>query len=92
VNAYASFNNQTSSSDHCHNLDPASPACLNASIVAPTGMVGPTAIFTCMLAAAAGVPAASDFTIVLNDASTPRLDPVVPFPSVVVSRLRPVHP
>jgi hypothetical protein len=92
VNVYASFNNQLASSDHCPNLDPAPPACLNASMVAPTGVAGPTAMFTCILTAAEAFPVASDFTIAVNAASTPRLDPIVPFPRVVVSAVRPVVP
>ncbi len=92
INTFTSFNNDTNSGEYCSTIDPRTSACFQAAIVGPTGITGPVKLFSCNVAGTASTPQASQFSIVVVDASAPGGRPISPHPAVSISDLRPAWP
>jgi len=92
LNAYAVFANDPPYQDPCVDPDSSDPKCFNAPIIGPTGITGPTRLFTCLYEPADPPPAASDLKITVTDAVTPHLQRIFPYPTVSISAIRPVRP
>ena len=78
--------------DHCTDVAGHAEGSIVVAETSAIGIEGPVVVTTCEFQSDGTAPVPGDFEITVVDASTPRTEPISPFPRVVVSAIRPILP